>query len=62
MKPADYAFFKENGYISLGKILSDAEVAHFVHVFDRDHTEVADHWYPYWTLPDRELRCTSDFP
>ena len=28
MKPADYAFFKENGYISLGKILSDAEVEH----------------------------------
>ena len=45
MKPADYAFFKENGYVSLGKILSDAEVAHFVHVFDQDRTEVEDHWY-----------------
>ena len=45
MKPADYAFFKENGYVSLGKILSDAEVAHFVHSFDRDRTEVEDHWY-----------------
>ena len=45
MKPADYAFFKENGYVSLGKILSDAEVAHFVHTFDRDRTEVEEHWY-----------------
>ncbi len=43
MKPADYAFFKENGYVSLGKILSDTEVDHFVHAFDRDRTEVEDH-------------------
>ncbi len=45
MESADYAFFKENGYVSLGKILSDAEVEHFVHSFDRDRTEVEDHWY-----------------
>ena len=45
MKQADYQFFKENGYVSLGKILSDAEVEHFVNVFDRDRTDVEDHWY-----------------
>ena len=45
MKQADYQFFKENGYVSLGKILSDAEVEHFVNVFDRDRTDVEEHWY-----------------
>ena len=27
MKQNDYEFFKENGYLSLGKILNDEEVA-----------------------------------
>ena len=45
MKQADYQFFKENGYVSLGQILSEAEVEHFVNVFDRDRTDVGHHWY-----------------
>ena len=45
MKQADYQFFKENGYVSLGKLLTDAEVAHFANVFDRDRTDVGHHWY-----------------
>ena len=65
MKPADYAFFKENGYISLGKILSDTEVEHFMFiVFDRDRTEVEKHWYPighYQTVNCDALLTSPEF-
>ena len=33
MKEADYRFFRENGYVSLGKILTDREVAYLCQSF-----------------------------
>ena len=45
MRQADYEFFKSNGYISLGKILSDVEVKQFIDIYDRDRAEVGHHWY-----------------
>ena len=44
MKQADYDFFKENGYVSLGKILSDEELARFVDLFDRNRREFSRFW------------------
>jgi hypothetical protein len=44
MKQEDYDFFKDNGYLSLGKILSDDEVARFVEVFDRDRRDFGRIW------------------
>ena len=44
MKQEDYDFFKDNGYLSLGKILSDDEVARFVDVFDRDRRDFGRFW------------------
>ena len=44
MKQEDYDFFKANGYLSLGKILSDDEVARFVDAFDRDRRDFGRFW------------------
>ena len=44
MKQEDYGFFKDNGYLSLGKILSDDEVARFVDLFDRDRRAFGRFW------------------
>ena len=44
MKQEDYEFFKENGYASLGKILSDDEVGRFVDLFDRDRRDFGRFW------------------
>ena len=44
MKQEDYEFFKENGYLSLGQILSDEEVTHFANLFDRNRRDFARFW------------------
>ena len=44
MKQEDYDFFKENGYLSLGKILSDAEVTRFADLFDRNRRDYSRYW------------------
>ena len=44
MKQEDYDFFEENGYLVLGKILNDEEVARFVDVFDRDRRDFGRCW------------------
>ena len=43
MTDAQYRFFERNGYVSLGKILSDGELKHFNALFDRDRGN--GHWY-----------------
>ncbi len=44
MKQKDYEFFKENGYLSLGKILNDEEVARFSDVFERERRDFSRYW------------------
>ena len=47
MKKEDYRFFRENGYVSLGKILTDQEVVYYANLFDLDHAEKQDFWFDY---------------
>ena len=47
MKEEDYQFFRENGYVSLGKILTDQEVDHYLNLFDRDRVEGQAFWFDY---------------
>ena len=44
MKQEDYDFFKENGYLSLGKILSDDEATRFAGLFDRNRRDYSPFW------------------
>ena len=44
MTQEDYEFFKDNGYLSLGKILSDDEVTRFEKIFDRDRRDFGRSW------------------
>ena len=44
MKLEDYDFFKDNGYLSLGKILSDDEVTRFADLFDRNRRDFSRFW------------------
>ncbi|MBM3265810.1 MAG: phytanoyl-CoA dioxygenase family protein [candidate division Zixibacteria bacterium] len=42
-----YRFFHENGYVSLGKILTDEETARYRAQYDRDRTDFAYMWRLY---------------
>jgi hypothetical protein len=44
MKQEDYDFFRDNGYLSLGKILSDAELVRFGKAFERDRRDFTRFW------------------
>ena len=44
MNKKEYDFFKDHGYLALGNILSDDEVACFVGVFDRDRRDFGHCW------------------
>ncbi len=44
MREEEYDFFKDNGYLTLGKILSDDEVARFGQIFDRDRCDFGGFW------------------
>ena len=47
MNKEDYTFFAEHGYLNLGKVLNDEEVAHFLDLFDRDQTEKRYCWFQH---------------
>lgn len=47
MKQTDLAFFRQNGFINLGKVLSDEEVDHFRDLFDEDRRRFPYFWHPY---------------
>ncbi len=47
MKQADLEFFRQNGFIKLGKIFTDGEVGHFHHLFDEDRRQYPYFWHPY---------------
>ncbi len=40
----EYDFFKENGYLTLGKLLSDDEVTRFAELFDRNRSQYERFW------------------
>ena len=64
MKKVDYQFFQEHGYVSLGKILTDQELDHFVDVYNRDWMEKKDFWFPYshyQTINCDALASSSEF-
>ena len=64
MKKEDYQFFQEHGYVSLGKILTDEELDHFVGVYNRDWMEKKDFWFPYsnhQTINCDALASSSEF-
>lgn len=44
MDDADYTFFKNHGYLVLGKVLSDEAVVRFVGMYDRDRREHSYFW------------------
>ena len=39
MKAKDYHFFQQNGYLSLGKILTEKELEFYLRLYDRDRDE-----------------------
>jgi len=44
MNKEQYNFFKNHGYLVLGKILADDEVSRFVDLFDRDRRDFGRFW------------------
>ncbi|HIA70107.1 TPA: hypothetical protein EYN98_29490 [Candidatus Poribacteria bacterium] len=47
MKAEDYQFFQQNGYLSLGRILTDEELGFYLHLYDQDRAEKQDFWFDY---------------
>ena len=47
MKLEDYQFFQQNGYLSLGKILTDEELAFYLHLYDQDRKGKKQFWFDY---------------
>ena len=57
MKKQDYNFFREHGYLPLGKVLSIKEVEYYTAIFDRDWTEERECWY---SAPDYQtINCDA---
>ena len=42
-----YRDFAQNGYVNLGKVLSDDETAYFLGLFDEDQKKYPYFWHPY---------------
>lgn len=49
MDQTDYTYFQDHGYLVLGRVLSDDEVARFVEMYDRDRREYGSLWHPFGT-------------
>ena len=47
MNTADQAFFAQNGYLNLGRILDEAEVTYFRDLFDADQKKYRYFWHRY---------------
>jgi len=43
----DHTFFAAKGFVNLGKLLTDEEVAHFLALFDEDRRRCPNFWRPY---------------
>ena len=64
IRQADFQFFKQNGYLPLGKILTETELNQWIKAFDRDHTQFTTHWGnvgPYQTANGDILLTSPDF-
>ena len=46
MKQIDLEFFRQNGFINLGKVFTDSEVKLFQHLFDEDRRQYPYFWHP----------------
>ena len=44
MKLEDYQFFQQNGYLSLGKVLTDGELEFYLHLYDQDRQGKKQFW------------------
>ena len=47
MKSKDYQFFQQNGYLSLGKILTDEELEFYLCLYDQDRDDKGNFWFDY---------------
>ena len=47
MKVEDYKFFQHNGYLSLGKILTDEELEFYLRLYDQDRDKKGRFWFDY---------------
>lgn len=47
MNPKDRIFFEEHGFLDMGKVLDDDEVAYFRDMFNNDVREFPNFWHPY---------------
>lgn len=54
----DKTFFKENGYLNLGKILDREELDFMGKVFDLDRKKNKEHWYEFHT---QTINCDALF-
>lgn len=54
----DKEFFYNNGYINLGKILDDKELANIRNIFDLDREKNQKHWYKFHT---QNINCDALF-
>ena len=47
MNQADRNFFAQHGFINLGKVLDDAQIAYFLQMFDQERAKYPYFWHPY---------------
>jgi len=47
MKAKDYQFFQQNGYLSLGKILTEEELEFYLRLYDQDRDQKEQFWFDY---------------
>lgn len=74
MNQVDYEFFKQHGYLSLGKVLNDEEISRYTEEYDRDRAEHGYLWHAYghqtincdalvsWPTVDEIIRHPGIFP
>ncbi len=47
IKQMDYQFFRQNGYVSLGQVLTGEELVYYIDLFDQDRIEKQIFWFDY---------------
>ena len=64
MNIENYQFFQKHGYLSLGKIFNDREVAKFLAYYEYDRAAYPDYWYSFGhhqTINCDALASTPEF-
>jgi hypothetical protein len=62
MKDEDYQFFRENGYVSLGKILTDREVDYYLDLYDHDREQKQAFWFDFGSYQTIRPSITMSWP